>query len=131
MDTTAVIVTVAGLGLAGFVLWYFFFSARQTASAVSTSGGVQEVAITVKGGYSPDVIEVERGKPVQLSFYRDEENSCSEELLMPDFSIRRDLPAFKRGSARVGTEIPVREMQNGLMPQKTSVFVLRACLSAR
>ncbi|MCR5890872.1 cupredoxin domain-containing protein [Hymenobacter sp. J193] len=56
---------------------------------------MQEVDITVKGGYSPDVIEVERGKPVQLSFYRDEENSCSEELLMPDFSIRRDLPAFK------------------------------------
>ena len=62
---------------------------------MSSSGGVQEVAITVKGGYSPAVIEVERGKPVQLSFYRDEENSCSEELLMPDFSIRRDLPAFK------------------------------------
>ena len=95
MDTTAVIVTIVGLGLAGFVLWYFFFSARQTASAVSSSSGVQEVGITVKGGYSPDVIEVERGKPVQLHFYRDEENSCSEELLMPDFSIRRDLPAFQ------------------------------------
>ena len=95
MDTTAVIVTIAGVALAGFVLWYFFFSARQTASAVSSSSGVQEVDITVKGGYSPDVIEVERGKPVQLHFYRDEENSCSEELLMPDFSIRRDLPAFQ------------------------------------
>ncbi|AIZ65605.1 copper-exporting ATPase (plasmid) [Hymenobacter sp. DG25B] len=95
MDTPAIMVTVIGLALAGFVLWYFFFSARQTANAVSSSSGVQEVAITVKGGYSPDVIEVERGKPVQLSFYRDEENSCSEELLMPDFSIRRDLPAFK------------------------------------
>ncbi|QNE42052.1 MULTISPECIES: cupredoxin domain-containing protein [Hymenobacter] len=95
MDTTAFIVTIAGVGLAAFVIWYFFFSARQTASAVSTSGGVQEVAITVKGGYSPDVVEVERGKPVQLSFYRDEENSCSEELLMPDFNVRRDLPAFK------------------------------------
>ncbi|GAA3992100.1 cupredoxin domain-containing protein [Hymenobacter antarcticus] len=95
MDTPEIIVTVAGLGLSAFVLWYFFFSARQTASAVSSSGGVQEVSITVKGGYSPDVIEVERGKPVQLSFYRDEENSCSEELLMPDFNIRRDLPAFK------------------------------------
>ncbi|RZL16461.1 MAG: cupredoxin domain-containing protein, partial [Hymenobacter sp.] len=32
MDSTALIVTVAGLGLAAFVLWYFFFSARQTAS---------------------------------------------------------------------------------------------------
>ncbi|TGE21503.1 cupredoxin domain-containing protein [Hymenobacter aquaticus] len=95
MDSAELIVTAGGLALAAFVLWYFFFSARRTAAAVSSSGGVQEVAITVKGGYSPDVIEVERGKPVQLSFYRDEESSCSEELLMPDFRIRRDLPAFK------------------------------------
>jgi len=94
MDTSEIMVTVGGLALAVFVVWYFFFSSRQTAAAVS-SGGVQEVAVTVKGGYSPAVIEVERGKPVQLSFYRDEENSCSEELLMPDFSVRRDLPAFK------------------------------------
>ena len=95
MDTTAIIVTVVGLGLVAFVLWYFFFSARQTASAVSSSSGVQEIDIMVKGGYSPDIIEVEKGKPVLLNFYRDEENSCSGELLMPDFSIRRDLPAFK------------------------------------
>lgn len=95
MDTSQIIVTIVGLGLAAFVVWYFFLSARQTTSAVSSSSGVQEVDITVKGGYSPDIIEVEKGKPVQLSFYRDEENSCSEELLMPDFSIRRDLPAFK------------------------------------
>ena len=70
-------------------------AARQTASAVSLSSGVQKVDTIVKGGYSPGVIEVERGRPVQLHFYRDEENSCSEELLMPDFSIRRDLPAFR------------------------------------
>ncbi|GAB3300084.1 hypothetical protein GCM10027511_15250 [Hymenobacter humi] len=95
MDASEIMVTLGGLALAAFVLWYFFFSARQTAAAVSTSSGVQEVAVTVKGGYSPDIIEVERGKPVQISFYRDEENSCSEELLMPDFSIRRELPAFK------------------------------------
>ena len=95
MDISEILVTLGGIGLAAFVLWYFFFSARQTASAVSTSGGLQEVSITVKGGYSPDIIEVERGKTVQLSFYRDEENSCSEALLIPDFRIRRDLPAFK------------------------------------
>jgi plastocyanin domain-containing protein len=95
MDLTAVIVTIVGLSLAGFVLWYFFFSAQPTASAVASSGGVPAVDITVKGGYSPNLIEVARGKPVQLHFYRDEENSCSEELLMPDFNIRRDLPAFQ------------------------------------
>ena len=95
MDAPAIIVTLAGLALAGFVVWYFFLSSRPVASAVSSSGGLQEVDITVKGGYSPDVIEVKRGKPVRLNFYRDEENSCSEELLLPDFNIRRELPAFK------------------------------------
>ena len=95
MDTPEIIITLTGLALAVFVVWYFFFSTRQAVSAVSSSGGMQEVAINVKGGYTPDVIEVERGKPVQLSFYRDEENSCSEEVLFPDFSVRRELPAFK------------------------------------
>lgn len=95
MDTPEILVTIGGFVFAALVVWYFFFSSRQTAAAVSSVGGVQEVAITVKGGYSPAIIEVERGKPVQLTFYRDEENSCSEELLMPDFSVRRDLPAFK------------------------------------
>lgn len=95
MDSTALFVTIGGLLLAGLVLWYFFFSSRPAVAAQSTSGGVQQVDITVKGGYSPSVIEVTHGLPVQLNFYRDEENSCSEELLMPDFNVRRDLPAFQ------------------------------------
>ncbi|GAB3241433.1 hypothetical protein GCM10027346_36900 [Hymenobacter seoulensis] len=95
MDTTAIIVTLMGLALAGFVVWYFFFSARPVVSAVSSATGVQQVDILVQGGYSPDVIEVKRGQPVQLNFYRAEENTCSEQVLLPDFSIRRDLPAFQ------------------------------------
>ncbi len=122
MDTPAIIVTVVGLGLVAFVLWYFFFSARQTASAVSSSSGVQEVAITVKGGYSPDVIEVAKGKPVQLSFYRDEENSCSEELLTPDSSIRRDLPAFKT------TLVELLPQQAGTFTFTCGMGVLRGSL---
>ncbi|MCR5890651.1 hypothetical protein LRS06_23260 [Hymenobacter sp. J193] len=53
MDTTEIIVTLTGLALSAFVIWYFFFSARQTASAVSTASGVQEVDITVKGATRP------------------------------------------------------------------------------
>ncbi|QJX48514.1 cupredoxin domain-containing protein [Hymenobacter taeanensis] len=95
MESPEILVTLVGLSLIAFVLWYFFFSTREAVSAVSSSSGVQEVDITVKGGYSPDVIEVEKGKPVQLHFYRDEEASCSEEVLFPDFGIRRELPAFQ------------------------------------
>lgn len=95
MDSTQLIVTLAGLGLLGFVGWFFFMAPHQIVAAVSTSAGIQQVDITVKGGYSPNVIEVEHGKPVQLNFYRDEEGTCSEELLLPDFNIRRDLAPYK------------------------------------
>ncbi|MBO3272127.1 cupredoxin domain-containing protein [Hymenobacter defluvii] len=95
MDTSQIIVTLVGVGLLAFVGWFFFLAPHRVAAAVSSSAGVQQVDIVVKGGYSPNVIEVEHGKPVQLNFYRDEENTCSEELLLPDFNIRRDLAPFK------------------------------------
>ncbi|WP_035560104.1 cupredoxin domain-containing protein [Hymenobacter sp. IS2118] len=95
MDTSQIIVTLVGVGLLAFVGWFFFMAPHRVAAAVSSSAGVQQVDIMVKGGYSPNVIEVERGKPVQLNFYRDEEGTCSEELLLPDFNIRRDLAPFK------------------------------------
>ncbi|AIZ65514.1 copper-exporting ATPase (plasmid) [Hymenobacter sp. DG25B] len=122
MDTAEIFVTATGLAQVAFVIWYFFFSARQTASAVSSSSGVQEVDITVKGGYSPDVIEVKHGQPVQLSFYRDEENSCSEEVLFPDFSIRRDLPAFKTTLVELLPEKP------GTYPFTCGMGMLRGSL---
>jgi plastocyanin domain-containing protein len=95
MDTSQIIVTLVGVGLLAFVGWFFFLAPHRVAAAVSSSAGVQQVDIVVKGGYSPNVIEVEHGKPVQLNFYRDEEGTCSEELLLPDFNIRRDLAPFK------------------------------------
>jgi plastocyanin domain-containing protein len=95
MDTVQIIVTLVGVGLLGFVGWFFFLAPHRVAAAVSSSAGVQQVDIVVKGGYSPNVIEVEHGKPVQLNFYRDEDGSCSEELLLPDFNIRRELAPFK------------------------------------
>ena len=95
MDTSQIIVTLVGVGLLVFVGWFFFLAPHRVAAAVSSLAGVQQVDIVVKGGYSPNVIEVEQGKPVQLNFYRDEEGTCSEELLLPDFNIRRDLAPFK------------------------------------
>ena len=95
MDISQIIVTLVGGGLLAFVGWFFFLAPHRVATAVSSSAGVQQVDILVKGGYSPNVIEVEQGKPVQLNFYRDEEGTCSEELLLPDFNIRRDLAPFK------------------------------------
>ncbi len=94
MDTTEIIVIFVGFALIAFVLWYFF-GERESVAAQTTASGVQEIKITVKGGYSPDVIVVKEGVPVRLDFYRDETASCSEQVIFGDFRIARDLPAFK------------------------------------
>jgi plastocyanin domain-containing protein len=94
MDLVEAGVVVGGIGLIGFVLW-FFFGERGAVAASVTESGVQEIQVTVKGGYSPDVIVVRRGKPVRLQFYRDETASCSEQVVLGDFGIAKALPAFK------------------------------------
>ena len=94
MDTAEVGVVIGGLALVAFILWYFF-GPRERVAAAATDAGVQEVNVTVKGGYAPDVIVVKEGQPVRLNFYRDETSSCSEQVVFGDFGIARDLPAFK------------------------------------
>ncbi len=94
MDTTEVIVVAGASALIIAVLWYFFGPKEATAATVAESG-VQEVQVTVKGGYAPDVIAVRQGVPVRLNFYRDETASCSEEVVFGDFGIARQLPAFQ------------------------------------
>lgn len=90
-------VLVGGVSAIGFVLWYFFGERTRTVATAAASG-VQEVKITVKGGYSPDVIVVREGQPVRLDFYRDETSSCSGTVVFADFGIARELPAFKTTS---------------------------------
>ena len=96
MDTTEITVVVVGVLAIAFVLWYFFGEREAAAAAASvTDDGVQQINVTVKGGYSPDVIVVKEGQPVRLDFFRDETASCSEQVIFGDFGIARDLPAFK------------------------------------
>ena len=97
MDTTEILVIVAGVTAIAGVLWYFFGERRAVAARAGESG-VQEVKITVKGGYTPDVVVVKQGRPVRLDFYRDETASCSDRVVLGDFGIARDLPAFKTTS---------------------------------
>lgn len=94
MDGTEIGVVVGGLALVALVLWYFFGERERTA-AQAVAGGAQEVNITVRGGYSPDVIVLKEGVPARLNFYRDETSSCSEEVVFADFRVARRLPAYE------------------------------------
>ena len=99
---------VAGAVVAiALVLWYFLGPRRATRVATG-SHGIQEVTIRVEGGYDPSVIEVAAGRPVRLTFDRRENNPCSDELVIRDFGIRRDLPAFERTTIEVTPPAPGR-----------------------
>jgi plastocyanin domain-containing protein len=84
-------VTVGGLGLIGLELWWFLLSKPKSRQA-TTRAGVQEVTVTVDGGYDPSQIVVQAGQPVRLNFDRKDPSSCLEEVRFPDFRIAQDLP---------------------------------------
>src|SRR5579883_112790 len=95
MALGGILVTALGLAIIAWLNWYLFGSARESVRASAGAGGVQEIAVRVRGGYDPDVIVVESGRPVRLDFHREERASCTEEVQFPDFGIRRRLPAFQ------------------------------------
>ncbi|MBW4622418.1 MAG: cupredoxin domain-containing protein [Cyanosarcina radialis HA8281-LM2] len=84
-------VTAGGLGLIGLELWWFSIAKPKSRQA-TTQGGVQEVTVTVDGGYEPSLIAVQVGQPVRLNFYRQDPSSCLEEVRFPDFHIAKELP---------------------------------------
>lgn len=97
------IAAVAG-GLAVVVfLYYFFFGRRRETSARRGAGG-QEVTVVVSGGYRPDVVVAKKGVPLRITFDRREDNPCSDEVVLPEFKIRRRLPAFGKTEVTVVPE---------------------------
>ena len=103
------LVALIALGTIALVNWYFLFS-KKASAAVAAAGdtGVQQATIRVEGGYEPSVVEVSAGRPVRLIFDRRETNPCSEELVLPAFGIRRELPAFQKTAIEFTPQAPGR-----------------------
>ena len=94
MSVAQYAVTAAGIAAIVWVLWYFLLAGGPAAGS-DVVDGVQEVRVTVKGGYTPDTIVVRAGQPVRLQFYRDETADCSERVVFDDFGVDAALPAFQ------------------------------------
>ena len=87
-------IAAGAIALIAFVNW-FFLAAKGTAVAATAAapGGIVEVTVRVEGGYTPSTVEVPAGSRVRLTFDRREDNPCSDEIVIPDFGIRRELAA--------------------------------------
>lgn len=103
------LVLAGGAAGIAWVNWYFFLAGRTPVAATVTRAGgaaggaagseaqeAQEATIAVRGGYSPAVVRVQAGRPVRLTFDRQETSGCSEEVVFADFGIRRFLPAHQQ-----------------------------------
>ena len=91
MTSDVVLVNVAGAVLIGWIVWYFWLSHSASVQAGLT-GGFQSALVIVKGGYTPDTIEVAQGRPVRLIFRREESALCSERVVIPGFDKSAVLP---------------------------------------
>jgi Cu+-exporting ATPase len=95
------IAAVAGSVALLALLYVFFFGKRRPAAAAAAGEGGQEVTIVVEGGYAPDLILARRGLPLRLVFDRRESSPCSDEIVLPDFGVRRPLPAHARTTIEI------------------------------
>lgn len=96
MTPTEWAVVLGGILTIVWINWYFLLAEKASATAVAVAGGVQEVTIAVRGGYNPAEVRVRKGAPVRLVFDRQETSSCSEEVVLPEFGIKRFLPAHEK-----------------------------------
>ena len=95
MALDQILVVLGGLGLSAWVARYFWFSEKKGIKIQAAASGIQEAFITVKGGYTPDVLIFEAGKPIKLNFRREETSSCTEEVIFSDFNKKAVLTPFK------------------------------------
>ncbi len=68
MTLAEIVVTAGGALLSAGLVW-FFFGPKASGEAVMR-GGVQEVEVTARGGYSPAIVHAWRGLPLRLVFDR-------------------------------------------------------------
>lgn len=109
MTTVDILVILGGLVLILGIAWFFWGPRGNGTRATLSSRGYQEAMVLVKGGYTPDVIVVEHGRPVRLTFRREETAACSEMVVFGDFGKSARLPT--------GEDVPIE-----LLPEKAGVY---------
>lgn len=98
-------VTLGGIALISLELWWFLFSKTKSQQAEAHEG-IQELTITVDGGYEPSRVVVNAGQTVRLNFLRRDPSSCLEKVLMPDFHIAQELDLDRVTSVEFTPEKP-------------------------
>lgn len=90
---------VAIFSISGIAFTYWFFLMKKDDEVVVVKKN--SVDITVEGGYSPSVISISKDQQTTINFFRKDPSSCLEEVVLPDFKIRKYLPLHKITSIQI------------------------------
>lgn len=67
-----------------------------SSAASQTAVPADAIRVKVSGaGYEPSRIEVKRGRPVKLAFFRQDANNCGDEVVFSSLDVREKLPVGK------------------------------------
>lgn len=103
MPTDKLLVTIGGIAGIIFTYWFFLMKKDKVVEAK------ESIDIIVEGGYNPSTISIPKGKSTKINFFRKDKNSCLEEIVLPEFKIRKFLPLNRKLTIEVS-------------PQKTGTF---------
>lgn len=92
MSSDQILVLMGGILAIAFVYWFFLMKREET---VEVQGLID---IIVEGGYTPSAIILTQGQPTTISFIRKDPSSCLEEVVLPEFKIRKFLPLNEKVS---------------------------------
>ncbi|KRM55179.1 cupredoxin domain-containing protein [Lacticaseibacillus sharpeae] len=101
-----ILVLIIGIIIIGLIVWWFFGKHEAESAAATMTGATQTVDVTVKGGYSPEVVELKQGVPATLNFTRTDPSTCLDHVVFPDFGINRELPKGETESITIDTSKP-------------------------
>jgi plastocyanin domain-containing protein len=119
-----VLVAAAGLALIAAELWWFVGAHGTGVAAGEAEQGMQEITITVQGGYAPARVRVKAGRPVRLLFHRTDPSGCVARVIFPDFQRSLDLPLGATTSIELLPERP------GSYPFHCGMAMVRGSLEA-
>ena len=57
--------------------------------------------MTVRGGYSPELIHVRQGVPLEIEFDRQESGECTNRVVFADLGVNAGLPAYTKTTVRL------------------------------
>ncbi len=128
MSTLEWAVVAGAVATIALVNWYFFVAGQTTAVATAPDGAVDggtrgaEVTVVVDGGYAPNTIRARKGERLRIVFDRRDDSSCSEEVVIPAFAVKRFLPSGER------TAIDIVPTEVGRIPFTCGMGMLRGTI---